>query len=114
LPTLGQAPKIHVKYELHKRKLGEGSFGAVFTCTQRSTQTILACKSIKLGAISSHDLKALHMEISIMTMMDHPHIIKLEEVFYGSSVVYLVMGLCKVRVMFNYSTTLVQISQLLM
>jgi serine/threonine protein kinase len=85
-----------MKYDLDKKKLGEGSFGAVFTCTQKATNTAFACKSIGLSAISSQELKALHMEISIMTMMDHPYIIKLEEVFYGSSVVYLVMELCRV------------------
>jgi hypothetical protein len=31
-----------------------------------------------------------------MNKLDHPGVMKLEEVFYGTSVVYLIMELCNV------------------
>jgi calcium-dependent protein kinase len=47
-----------------------------------------------MNRINSHYLRKLHLEISIMKEIDHPNIIKLREVFYGSRTVYLVMELC--------------------
>ncbi len=78
-----------------KNKLGKGSYGSVYLCTHKRTKDEFACKVISMNRISSHYLRKLHAEIAIMKEVDHPNIVKLREVFFGSRTVYLVMDLCK-------------------
>ena len=76
------------------RKLGEGSYGTVHLCKHRQTGDEFACKVISLTKINQASLRKLHEEISIMKSVDHPNIIKLREVFFGSKTVYLIMDCC--------------------
>ena len=57
-----------------------------------------------MNRINSHYLRKLHMEIAIMKQVDHPNIIKLRDVFFGSRTVYLVMELCKGGELFDEIT----------
>ena len=57
-----------------------------------------------MNRINSHYLRKLHMEIAIMKQVDHPNIIKLRDVFFGSRTVYLVMELCKGGELFDEVT----------
>ena len=59
---------------------------------------------ISLSRISSHYLRKLHLEIAIMKEVDHPNIVKLKEVFFGSRTVYLVMELCEGGELFDQVT----------
>ena len=95
------APKIFDRYEIHRKKLGQGGFGAVYRCVNKDTKAEFACKSVVLTRISSQELQSLHLEIAIMKRVAHPGIIRLEEVFYGTSVVYMVMELCEVILFFG-------------
>jgi calcium-dependent protein kinase len=74
-------------------KIGKGSYGSVYKCTHRRTGVSYACKVIPMNRINSHYLRKLHYEIAIMKETDHPNIVKLREVFFGSRTVYLVMDL---------------------
>lgn len=87
---------------MHKKRLGEGGFGAVYRCVNKETKVAFACKSVVLTRISSQELQALHLEVAIMKRIEHTNIIKLEEVFYGTSVVYMVMELCEVSRQVKY------------
>ena len=78
-----------------KKRLGKGSYGSVYLCTHKRTKDAFACKVISMNRISSHYLRKLHVEIAIMKEVDHPNIVKLREVFFGSRTVYLVMDLCE-------------------
>ena len=83
-----------MEYYTLTRKLGEGSFGTVHLCNHRLTGDEFACKVISLTKINQTSLRKLHEEISIMKSVDHPNIIKLREVFFGSKTVYLIMDCC--------------------
>jgi calcium-dependent protein kinase len=83
--------KITDFYDIDKKKLGEGSYGAVSKCTNKSTGVIRAVKSISKSQMKNLD--RFKQEIAIMKIMDHPNIIKLYESFEDHRNIYLVMEL---------------------
>lgn len=83
--------KITEFYDIDKKKLGEGSYGAVSKCTNKSTGVTRACKSISKSQMKNLD--RFKQEIAIMKIMDHPNIIKLYESFEDHRNIYLVMEL---------------------
>jgi len=78
-------------YDLDKKKLGEGSFGAVYKAKNKSTGAPRAVKSIAKAQMKN--MEKFKNEINIMKMMDHPNIIKLYESFEDHKNIYLVMEL---------------------
>ena len=79
------------KYKLGKI-LGKGTFGVVRLCENIQTKEKFALKTILKAKVS--DIKRLKSEIEIMNEVDHPHIIKLVDVFEDVMNVYLVTELC--------------------
>mmetsp|Transcript_71704 Transcript_71704/g.118751 ORF Transcript_71704/g.118751 Transcript_71704/m.118751 type:complete len:495 (-) Transcript_71704:238-1722(-) len=84
--------KIQDFYDIDKKKLGEGSYGAVSKCTNKSTGVTRAVKSISKAQMKNLD--RFKQEIQIMKIMDHPNIIKLFESFEDHRNIYLVLELC--------------------
>ncbi len=90
-------------YEIFENcRLGKGSYGSVYRCRHRRTGDEFACKTISLNRINSHYLRKLHLEIAIMKELDHPNIVKLREVFFGTRTVYLIMDLCEGGELFDF------------
>lgn len=85
--------KVTDSYEVERKKLGQGSYGSVSKCIQKSTGAQRALKTIPKASMKNLD--RLRAEISIMKIMDHPNIIKLHETFEDARNLYLVMELCK-------------------
>jgi len=83
--------KITEFYDIDKKKLGEGSYGSVSKCTNKSTGVTRAVKSISKAQMKNLD--RFKQEIAIMKIMDHPNIIKLYESFEDHRNIYLVMEL---------------------
>ena len=90
-------------YEL-KEMLGKGTYGSVHLCKHIQTGDEFACKVINMARINQTSLRRLHDEISILKIVDHPNIIKLKEVFFGSQKVYLIMECCKGGELFEQFT----------
>jgi len=84
--------KLHEFYDVDKKKMGEGSYGAVSKCTNKSTGVVRAVKSISKAQMKNLD--RFKQEIAIMKMMDHPNIIKLYETFEDHRNIYLIMEIC--------------------
>eukprot|EP00746_Dinoflagellata_sp_MGD_P158862 gnl/MRDRNA2_/MRDRNA2_86576_c0_seq11.p1 gnl/MRDRNA2_/MRDRNA2_86576_c0~~gnl/MRDRNA2_/MRDRNA2_86576_c0_seq11.p1 ORF type:complete len:502 (+),score=115.79 gnl/MRDRNA2_/MRDRNA2_86576_c0_seq11:88-1593(+) len=84
--------KLHEFYDVDKKKMGEGSYGAVSKCTNKSTGVVRAVKSISKAQMKNLD--RFKQEIAIMKMMDHPNIIKLYESFEDHRNIYLIMEIC--------------------
>mmetsp|Transcript_12384 Transcript_12384/g.12789 ORF Transcript_12384/g.12789 Transcript_12384/m.12789 type:complete len:695 (-) Transcript_12384:261-2345(-) len=83
-------------YDVHGRnKLGKGSYGSVYLATHRVTRDERAVKVMNVDRITSYYLKKLHTEIEILREVDHPNIVKLQDVFFGRRSVYLVTDLCR-------------------
>lgn len=76
-------------------ELGSGSFGQVFKVRNKKTGVIRALKTMKLGQVKDQEIK-------IQQQLDHPHIVKLYEVFQDNKKMYLVMELCTGGELFDY------------
>jgi hypothetical protein len=76
--------------------LGSGISGIVRLVKHRATQVAYAVKCLDLALIDSEEgLKQLKEEIYIMCQLDHPNIVRLEEVYESHSEIYLVQEVCK-------------------
>jgi len=75
--------------------LGSGVSGIVRLVTHITTGVKYAVKVLDLGLIKSAEgLQQLREEIYIMCQLDHPNIVRLEEVYESLSEIYLVLELC--------------------
>jgi len=75
--------------------LGSGVSGLVRKVTHKKTGVMYAVKSLDLGLVETKEgLEQLREEIFIMCQLDHPNIVRLEEVYESHSEIYLVQELC--------------------
>ena len=75
--------------------LGSGISGTVRECTHKKTGHKYAVKSLDLDKIGDEKgLEHLKSEILIMSELDHPSIVRLEEVYESRGEIYLVQELC--------------------
>jgi len=86
--------KFSEKYSMGQM-LGQGAFGEVRKCQNRSTKTVRAVKIIRKESMTPDEEKNFKYEINILKKLDHPNIIKLYEIFEDASRYYLVTELCK-------------------
>ncbi|CAE7274903.1 CaMKI [Symbiodinium microadriaticum] len=73
--------------------LGEGAFSVVKLAVDKNTGNKVAVKVIQKKALPKADLLCLQSEIDILRELDHPHIIKLYEVFEEKGVCFIVTEL---------------------
>jgi len=85
--------RIQDIYSMERRKIGEGTYGAVVRGTHKATSKVRAIKVIAKTQMVKN-IEQFKKEIAIMKMMDHPNIIKLFETFEDSKSIYLAMELC--------------------
>ncbi|KAG7338289.1 protein kinase domain containing protein [Nitzschia inconspicua] len=75
--------------------LGSGVSGLVRLVTHKKTGIEYAVKCLDLGLVGTKEgLQQLREEIFIMCQLDHPNIVRLEEVYESHSEIYLVQELC--------------------
>jgi hypothetical protein len=75
--------------------LGTGISGVVRKATHKATGIQYAVKCLDLGLVgTAAGLKQIREEIHIMCQLDHPNIVRLEEVYEGSNEIFLVQELC--------------------
>ncbi|GMR60833.1 hypothetical protein PMAYCL1PPCAC_31028 [Pristionchus mayeri] len=87
-------------YETYGEPLGEGKFGKVYQCRERSTGLELAAKFIKIRKDADRD--TVEREVSIMTQMRHPRIAQIYDAFYsGTNDVILLMEIVRGGELFN-------------
>ena len=74
------------------KNLGSGSFGEVFLSTKKGRNEYFATKKIdRFSADRPGRFKYLKTEISILKQLNHPNIVKLEEVKITENNYYIVM-----------------------
>ena len=75
--------------------LGSGISGLVRLVSHKATGVKYAVKCLELGLVNSPEgILQLREEIFIMCQLDHPNIVRLEEVYESHSAIYLVQELC--------------------
>lgn len=75
--------------------LGEGVSGKVRLVTHKATGHKFAVKCLDLRFVGDvQGLRQLREEIAIMCELDHPNIVRLEEVYESHEAIYLVQELC--------------------
>jgi len=84
--------KFNKSYML-ARELGSGAFSVVKLGVNKQTGENVAVKIVSKKKLSEEDLTALHCEIKILSILNHPHIIKLYEVFEEGTEFYIVTEL---------------------
>ncbi|GCB62016.1 hypothetical protein scyTo_0004190, partial [Scyliorhinus torazame] len=77
------------------QRLGQGSYGVVIEATHNGTGKKWAIKKVNREKAGSSGVKLLEREVSILKLVDHEHIIHLEEVFETPKRVYLVTEVCE-------------------
>lgn len=84
--------QLDVYYVVKKEKIGTGTYGSVRKGTNRATGAVRAVKTIPKKSLP--DPTRFAAEIEILSILDHPNIIKLFETFEDARSIYLVMELC--------------------
>ncbi|KAL6965180.1 Calcium-dependent protein kinase 5 [Sarracenia purpurea var. burkii] len=77
-------------------KLGQGQFGTTYLCTEISTGTEYACKSIsKRKLVSKEDVEDVRREIQIMHhLAGHKNIVTIKGAYEDPLYIHIVMELC--------------------
>ena len=78
-------------YEVLK-KIGEGASAKVYKVKEKSSGEIKAMKQVEKSKLP--DIKYFETEIKILSLLDHPNIVRLFEVFEDDKNFYLIMELC--------------------
>lgn len=63
-------------------KLGEGTYGIVYKVNDNKNNTIVALKKIRLENEDEGMPSTAMREIAILKELDHPNIVRLEDVIY--------------------------------
>ncbi|KVH98777.1 Calcium-binding EF-hand [Cynara cardunculus var. scolymus] len=90
-----ETPRLRDHYTVGK-KLGQGQFGITYRCTEKSTGTDYACKSIaKRKLLCRDDYDDVWREIQIMHhLSENPSVVRIKGTYEDNVFVHLVMELC--------------------
>ncbi|CAM9782079.1 unnamed protein product [Chrysoparadoxa australica] len=86
----------HVKqvYDFDGKKMTKGAFGTVQICTHKESGDKVALKTIRLSKLKKKEsIERLLAEIDIMRRLDHPNIVRLQEVYHTKDYLFMVMDL---------------------
>ncbi|CAD8065224.1 unnamed protein product [Paramecium sonneborni] len=70
--------------------LGQGAFGKVWKVTHKTTGLIRPMKQIKKSELIKEDEQKLFQEMHILKNLDHPHIVKLYELYQDQNNYYMI------------------------
>jgi calcium-dependent protein kinase len=87
-------------YDFDKEPIGQGAFGIVYKAHEKNTDLVRAIKKVMNENIKNYD--GFMGEVAALKTLDHPHIIKLFEVYEGKDCVYLVQEYCEGGELFDY------------
>lgn len=77
-------------YEI-KQTLGKGKFGLVKSACHKKTGKLVAVKVMSKKEMTVQDVELQRREIEILKMCQHPHIIRLLDLFENQDYIYIIM-----------------------
>lgn len=83
--------RIEDDYIVTSEVLGSGKNGHVFSAKSRDTGCRYAVKALNTAHLKTDDKQLLESELEISLALDHPHIVRLWDVYEDTNCVYLVM-----------------------
>ena len=78
-----------------KDTLGKGKFGLVKSAIHKKTGKNVAVKVMSKGDMNVQDIELQRREIEILKMCQHPHIIRLLDIFENQDYIYIIMEYCE-------------------
>jgi len=96
----GTTEPIEQHYDFGKQ-LGSGAFSIVKEGSNKKTKQKVAIKIIKKETVEGDDIKLLRLEVHNLKTLDHPHILKLFEVYESKNEFFLVMELVEGKELFD-------------
>lgn len=92
-------------YVIEKDKeLGRGTYGRVIQATHRGTGRKYACKVVNVTRLEPRQVSKLYSEVSVLRELDHPHIVRMREIFYSKRHIFMIMDLATGGELFNLVT----------
>jgi serine/threonine protein kinase/Ca2+-binding EF-hand superfamily protein len=85
---------INEEYVIGK-ELGRGRFSVVHECVHKATGVHAAVKIINKSTVKPDEKALLRTEIAVLKLMDHPHIIKMLNLYESRDTIYIVMEMLK-------------------
>jgi len=92
IPRHGSEDPVENFYDV-KEELGRGSFSTVFKCVRKSDHKDFAMKVIQKATLGQKKMEMVEIEIEILKRVNHPNVIKLEEIFENPQQVQLILEL---------------------
>ena len=80
------------EFYILNEQIGEGYFGKVQKGINKNTRKEVAVKVINKSKLSYKNYKLIHHEMNIMKLLNHPHIVSLEDYFEDDEYIYIVMN----------------------
>jgi len=77
------------------RELGRSAIGIVRRVTHKSTGIDYAVKIVQVEKIPEDEMQHIRNEVLILCDVDHPNVIRLQEVFETKKLIYIVQELCE-------------------
>jgi hypothetical protein len=85
-----------------KETLGKGKFGLVKSATHKKSGKKVAVKIMFKKEMTAGDVELQRREIEVLKMCQHPHIIRLLDIFENQDYIYIVMENLSGGDLFNY------------
>ncbi|MCQ2816887.1 MAG: serine/threonine-protein kinase [archaeon] len=76
---------------LNDEAIGEGASATVFKGIKKDNGETYAIKIIDMSSLGETELENLHNELKIMSIIDHPNIVRVYEYFECHNIVFIVM-----------------------
>ena len=91
----------HDYYEINEA-LGSGTSGSVHAGIHKKTGREVAVKVLKKQEMDQTDIENLHWELNTMKICQHPHLVRLLDLFENEDYVYVIMEKCSGGDLFGY------------
>ena len=92
--------EIRLNYSIEK-VLGEGAFSIVYKAKQRLTGIDRCIKKISKSNFTKDEKESIMNEIKVLTVLDHPHVVKIVEYYESERSLYLVTEFLEGKELFD-------------